>query len=135
MLRALPETELVAHDIRRLALQAVQQTTSRLETEEATAGGIPDELLTAIADSAQIFVASQPVGLSWETRRNLFMWFWGLLVFIVVMQAQIQSETAKELLEDAGGAVLVAAPVVTGAAYVWNKIQLNPNLDGEDEGA
>ncbi|WP_262706226.1 MULTISPECIES: hypothetical protein [Streptomyces] len=27
------------------------------------------------------------------------MWFWGLLVFIVVMQAQVQSETAKELLE------------------------------------
>ncbi|NIY69498.1 hypothetical protein [Streptomyces malaysiensis] len=135
VLQALPETELVAYDIRRLALQAVQQTTSRLGREEATADGIRDELLTAIADSAQTFVASQPAGLSWEMRRNLFMWFWGLLVFIVVMQAQVQSETAKELLEDAGGAVLVAGPVVTGAAYVWNKIQPNPNPDGEDEDA
>ncbi|MFE2188220.1 hypothetical protein [Streptomyces sp. NPDC059455] len=50
VLQALPETELVAYDVHRLASQAVQQTTSRLDTEEATADGIPDELLTAIAD-------------------------------------------------------------------------------------
>ncbi|MEU8828823.1 hypothetical protein [Streptomyces sp. NPDC048636] len=134
-LQAPPGAQLVTNDIRQRALQAVQQTADRLDTGEATAEGLPDELLTVIAESAQTFVASQPAGLSWETRRNLFMWFWAVLVFFVVMQAQVQSETAKELLEDAGGATLVAGPVVTGAAYIWNKVQPNPDPGGEDNEA
>ncbi|MFE1949947.1 hypothetical protein ACFW9D_05695 [Streptomyces sp. NPDC059524] len=133
LLNSLPPSDVITHDVQRAALQAIQQA-SRQPGPEA-ADGVPDELLAAMTDSAQTFASNQPAGLSWEARRNLFLWFWGILVFLILMQAQVQSETAKELLEDAGGAALVAGPVIAGAAYVYNKIQPNPESENDEDEA
>jgi hypothetical protein len=61
------------------------------------------------------------------------LWFWGILVFIALVQAQVQSDSVKELIEDAGGAMLIVGPTVAGAAYAWNKIHPNPDSDNDED--
>ncbi|MGP4048847.1 hypothetical protein [Streptomyces sp. 2A115] len=106
----------------------------RQPTDEAAPEDVSAELLDTLTDSAAAFAQSQPSGMSWETKRTLFLWFWGILVFIALVQAQVQSDSVKELIEDAGGAVLIVGPTVAGAAYAWNKIHPNPDSDNDEDG-
>lgn len=109
------------------------QIRDRQPTGEAAPEDVSAELLDTLTDSASAFASSQPSGMSWETKRTLFLWFWGILVFIALVQAQVQSDSVKELIEDAGGAMLIVGPTVAGAAYAWNKIHPNPDSDNDED--
>jgi hypothetical protein len=119
------------------ALPAEQREWARQVVDEATAhvdAGLAEEtdgeLLDTLADTARTFAAAQPAGLSWDAQKKLFVGFIVTVVFLLLLQAQIESDAVKELVEDAGGAALVIAPTALGAAFVWNK--MNP-LPGRGE--
>ncbi|MEW1926761.1 hypothetical protein [Streptomyces sp. NPDC088360] len=124
---------ILPEDTRAGVARLLQETTDRLDAGELTADDVHDELLDTLAESARTFAAGQPAGLSWEAKKKLFLWFWGALVFLVLMQAQVESETVKELMEDAGGALLLVPPAVASAAVVWDKIQPDPDPDPDPD--
>ncbi|MFE7156951.1 hypothetical protein [Streptomyces sp. NPDC057636] len=124
------------------ALPADEREWARRVVEEATAGvdpdagepdGVPNDMLDELSQAARAFAQGQPATLSWETKRTLFMWFWGVLVFLALMQAQVQSESVKELMEDAGATAPYVAAAVAVAAYAWNRTQPKPDAENEDD--
>lgn len=120
---------------REWARRAVDEATSRVDTAEL-ADEVPDEMLDSLADTARTFASAQPAGLSWAAQKKLFIGFIVTVFFLLLLQAQIESDAVKEFIEDAGGATLVIAPTALGAAYVWDK--MNPggeDADGEDDTA
>jgi hypothetical protein len=121
------------------ALPAEQREWARRVVDEATAhvddttGDLDEELLDTLADTARTFASSQPAGLSWAAQKKLFIAFWAILVFTVLVQAQVESEMAKELLEDAGGAMLVVSPLLLGAGWAWDKMNPDPGADESED--
>ncbi|MFF1569800.1 hypothetical protein ACFVY1_41445 [Streptomyces sp. NPDC058293] len=79
----------------------------------------PAELLDSLSHTAQTLANAPQPGLSWEKRRTLVVWFWGL-VFIALTQDQVQSEPAEELLEELNNAAPAAMAVIAAAAYPWH---------------
>lgn len=141
--RAMPSTETVREMIRQTSTNGVSDSLETLlarisERQNNVATAVPEdvspELLDTLTDSAASFADAQPSGMSWETKRTLFLWFWGILVFSALMQAQVQSDPVKELIEDASGAMLIVGPTVAVAAYAWNKTHPNPDRE-DDEGS
>ncbi|MET9499993.1 hypothetical protein [Streptomyces sp. NPDC006552] len=111
---------------REWARQVVEEATAAVDADAAAPDDVPDDMLEELSQAARSFAGGQPAELSWETKRTLFMWFWGVLVFLTLMQAQVQSETVKELMEDAGAAAPYVGTTVAAAAFVWNKTQPKP---------
>ncbi|MEU6807120.1 hypothetical protein [Streptomyces neyagawaensis] len=118
---------------REWARRAVDEATAHVDTAEL-AEQVPDELLDSLADSARTFASAQPGGLSRAAQKKLFIGFIVTVFFLLLLQAQLESDAVKEFkefVEDAGGAMLVVAPTALGAAYVWDKMNHGP--DDEDE--
>ncbi|MFB7776283.1 hypothetical protein [Streptomyces bauhiniae] len=115
---------------REWARRAVDEATAHVDTAEL-AEQVPDELLDSLADSARTFASAQPGGLSRVAQKKLFIGFIVTVFFLLLLQAQLESDAVKEFVEDAGGAMLVVAPTALGAAYVWDKMNHGP--DDEDE--
>ncbi|KOV95425.1 MULTISPECIES: hypothetical protein [unclassified Streptomyces] len=117
-------------DQREWARRAVDEATAHVDTAELV-DQVPDEMLDSLTDSARTFASAQPGGLSRAAQKKLFIGFVVTVFFLLLLQAQIESDAVKEFVEDAGGAMLVVTPTALGAAYVWDK--LNPGPDDEDE--
>ncbi|WP_435607086.1 hypothetical protein [Streptomyces ardesiacus] len=115
---------------REWARRAVDEATARVDAAELV-DQVPDEMLDSLADSAHVFASAQPAGLSRAAQKKLFIGFIVSVFFLLLLQAQIESDAVKEFVEDAGGAMLVVAPTALGAAYIWDK--LNPGTEDEDE--
>ncbi|QIK04755.1 hypothetical protein G7Z12_00335 [Streptomyces sp. ID38640] len=116
---------------REWAQHVVEEATARVDLDAPELDDVPDEMLDELSQAARAFADGQPATLSWETKRTLFVWFWGVLVFLALMQAQVQSEAVKELMEDAAAVAPYAGATVTVAAAAWNRTQPNP---GQEEG-
>ncbi|MGQ4482636.1 hypothetical protein [Streptomyces sp. SAS_276] len=123
------------------ALPADQREWVRRIVEEATVGvdpeagepdDVPNDMFDELSQAARAFAQGQPATLSWETKRTLFIWFWGVLVFLALMQVQVQSEAVKELMEDAGATAPYVGAAAVVAAYVWNRTQPKPDDEDED---
>ncbi|MFF8953535.1 hypothetical protein ACF09I_32735 [Streptomyces sp. NPDC014940] len=114
---------------RESARRAVDEATAHIDTAEL-ADEVPDEVLHSLADSARTFASAQPGGLSRAAQKKLFIGFVVTVFFLLLLQAQIESDAVKEFVEDAGGAMLIVAPTALGAAYVWD--QMHPDPDDED---
>jgi hypothetical protein len=116
---------------REWARRAVDEATAHVDTAEL-ADDVPDEMLDSLAGSARTFASAQPAGLSRAAQKKLFIGFIVTVFFLVLLQAQIESSAVKELVEDAGGAMLVIAPAAFGAAYVWDKTNPSPEREAEE---
>ncbi|GAB2795340.1 hypothetical protein GCM10027073_29310 [Streptomyces chlorus] len=102
----------------------------------AEAGGatddVPDDLVTGLADTARTFAASQEgFGfLTPERQRQLFVYFWGLLVLAALMQASFTSETADTVIEKTIALSPAFALTVVAAGKGWDKYMRRP--EGEE---
>ncbi|WP_406164547.1 hypothetical protein [Streptomyces sp. NBC_00996] len=119
---------------REWARRAVDEATAHVDTAEL-AGHVPNEMLDSLADSARTFASTQPVGLSRAAQKKLFIGFIITAFFLLLLQAQIDSNAVMEFVEDAGAAMLVVGPTAIGAAYVWDKMNPGPDEDEADESA
>lgn len=128
------------------ALPAAQRDWARRIVEEATVGvdtsldsaadeipDVPDEMLDTLADTARAFTDAQPAGLSRAAQKKLFIGFIVTVLFLLLLQAQVESDAVKEFVEDAGGAMLVVTPAALGAAYIFDKMNPGPGDGSEPE--
>ncbi|MGW8557499.1 hypothetical protein [Streptomyces tubercidicus] len=116
---------------REWARHVVGEATARVDLDAPELDDVPDEMLDELSQAARAFADGQPATLSWETKRILFVWFWGVLVFLALMQAQVQNKAAKELMEDAAAATPYVAATMAAASAAWKRAQPNP---GQEEG-
>jgi hypothetical protein len=120
-------------DQREWARRVVEEVTAGVDPDAAEPDDVPDHMLDELSQAARAFAQGQPATLSWDTKRTLFMWFWGVLVFPALMQAQVQSEAVKELMEDADATAPYVGAAMAVAAYAWSRTQHRPDAEDYDE--
>lgn len=91
---------------------------------------VPDELVADFEEPAREFAAAEGRGLSWEKQRELFAYFMGMLVLAMLVQAMVQHEIVKEVLEDGTAASPVVGLVYWAAKKAWERV--NPAPEGND---
>ncbi|WP_329564342.1 hypothetical protein OG711_38385 (plasmid) [Streptomyces uncialis] len=116
---------------RESARRAVDDAAAHPDTAEL-ANEVPDEVLDSLAESARTFASAQPAELSKAAQRKLFIGFIVTVFYVVLLQAQIEHDAVKELVEMAGNALISTALLAGSAAYAWDKA--HPGAD-DDENA
>ncbi|MFB6772824.1 hypothetical protein [Streptomyces sp. NPDC056337] len=111
------------------ALPAAQREWARRIVEDATAGvdtdeaaDVPNEILDTLADTARTFSAAQPPGMSRSVQKKLFVGFIVTIFFLLLLQAQVESDAVKEMVENIGGAMLVVPLAAWGAARSFDMV-------------
>lgn len=91
-------------------------------------------MLDALTDTAEAFAADQSDGLSWETKRNLFIWLAVTAAVMVALTAIIEGEALSEFVDYVGASLIVIPFALQGAGASWDKVFPNPDqADDEDD--
>lgn len=113
------------------ALDELYDTIEDTDVALSDDGGFDD--LDVIGVQGMAFVTAEGQGLSREAQRRLLVWFVAFAVFGILLQGVMQSDAVKELVEDSGMVMPVAAAAMVIAGRQFDKVFPRPDGDPDEE--
>lgn len=135
MLDALDTQGLISPEVRDAASVAAARAIAGdydTDTVDTDLPEVPEGFFDDFEEVARNFAAAEVSGQSWLAQRETFRLFMVAIIFIMIMHALVQSDMAKELIEDSTMAGSLAVLLVGHAGKAWDRVFPRPAGEGDD---
>lgn len=119
-------------------LDAGQRTTATQVLDDAYRSAdlsreeVSDDLVAGLEETARDFTLVQNGFLTPELQRQAFVYFCGLLMLLVLMQASFTSDTADAVIEKTVALSPAAVLMMVAAGKAWDRFMPRPEETGDD---
>jgi hypothetical protein len=133
MLAALDANRIVAAETRQRTARLLADAYDAADTGTATDDDVSEDLVAELEEAARDFAARQGGGLSPKAQRSAFIWFWGIIIFLSLMQAAFTNDAVKEIIDESACLAPYAGVAMMAAGKAWDRCSGQPESGDDPE--